>query len=236
MSRSFNFKQFTINDHGCGMPISTDGVLLGAWATLPQQGHIIDIGTGSGLLALMAAQRTQATTITAIELDPTAAIAATSNFGLSPWHHRLHCIEDNIIDWCQRTPAATIDSIICNPPYFNAGQQAQLQHRATARHTDSLNHQQLLTTISYLLTPHGNANLILPAYEGQQLITQALDYGLYCQRRCDVRTTEHKPLMRTLIQLSKNCSITEQHQLCIHSAGSYSSDFIKLTKDFYLKM
>ncbi len=116
MSRSFSFKKFTINDHGCGMPISTDGVLLGAWATLPQQGHIVDIGTGSGLLALMAAQRTQATTITAIELDSTAATAATANFESSPWQPRLVCIEDDITNWYQRIPPASINGIICNPP------------------------------------------------------------------------------------------------------------------------
>ena len=236
MSRSFNFKQFTINDHGCGMPISTDGVLLGAWADLPQQGHIVDIGTGSGLLALMTAQRTLTTTIMAIELDSTAVTAATANFALSPWSSRLQCIEDDITQWCQHIPPATINSIICNPPYFNAGQQAQQQHRATARHTDNLSHQQLLETIRYLLTPTGNANIILPAYEGQQLITQAPTYGLYCRRRCDVHTTEHKPVMRILIELTKNCSITKQQQLFIHTKNTYSSDFIRLTKDFYLKM
>ncbi|KAE8176973.1 tRNA1(Val) (adenine(37)-N6)-methyltransferase [Photobacterium carnosum] len=236
MSRSFNFKQFIINDHGCGMPISTDGVLLGAWANLPQQGHIVDIGTGSGLLALMAAQRTQSTTITAIELDSVAAAAATANFSLSPWALRLQCIKNDITHWCQNIPPATIDSIICNPPYFNAGQHAQQQHRATARHTDSLSHQQLLVTISYLLTIDGSASIILPTYEGQQLITQAHTYGLYCQRRCDVRTTNQKPVMRTLIELTKNCSITKQQQLCIHTDNTYSPDFITLTKDFYLKM
>ncbi|OBU25276.1 tRNA1(Val) (adenine(37)-N6)-methyltransferase [Photobacterium kishitanii] len=236
MSRSFSFKKFTINDHGCGMPISTDGVLLGAWATLPQQGHIVDIGTGSGLLALMAAQRTQATTITAIELDSTAATAATANFESSPWRPRLQCVEDDITNWYQRIPPASINGIICNPPYFNAGQQAQQQHRATARHTDTFSHQQLLATISHLLTTDGSANIILPTYEGLQLITQAQAYGLYCHRRCDVRTTEHKPIMRTLIQLTKNCSVTEQQQLCIHTGNSYSTDFIALTKDFYLKM
>ncbi|MEC6797486.1 methyltransferase [Photobacterium sp. S4TG1] len=236
MSRSFNFKQFTINDHGCGMPISTDGVLLGAWAALPQQGHIVDIGTGSGLLALMAAQRTQMTTITAIELDSSAATAATANFAASPWSSRLQCIENNIVHWCQHISPASIDSIICNPPYFNAGQQAQQQHRATARHTDSFSHQQLLETLRYLLTANGNASIILPTYEGQQLLNQASAYGLYCQRRCDIRTTAHKPLMRTLIELTKNCVITEQQQLCIHTDNTYSSDFIRLTKDFYLKM
>lgn len=104
MSRCFIFKQFTINDHGCGMPISTDGVLLGAWAKLPQQGHIVDIGTGSGLLALMAAQRTLATTITAIELDSIAVAAATANFAASPWQSRLQCIESEITHWCQHIP------------------------------------------------------------------------------------------------------------------------------------
>lgn len=237
MTRSFRFKQFEINDHGCGMPISTDGVLLGAWASLPQQGHIVDIGTGSGLLALMAAQRTIATTITAIELDSAAINAATQNFAQSPWHQRLQCIPENVITWSANQSANSIDTIICNPPYFNFGQQAQQQHRATARHTDTLDHQQLLSIINHLLTPTGSASLILPHYEALQLLEQAKTLGLYCHRQCAVRTTERKTAIHVLlIQLSKKSQPCKNQQLFIHSGNGYSTEFIELTKNFYLKM
>ncbi|PSW04221.1 tRNA1(Val) (adenine(37)-N6)-methyltransferase [Photobacterium lipolyticum] len=245
MAKGFTFKQFHVDDDGCGMPVSTDGVLLGAWAELPLQGQIVDIGTGSGLLALMAAQRTAATpcTISAIELDTAAAKAARHNFAASPWSDRLHCIQQDIVQWMATQPAHCVDTIICNPPYFNAGLQADCQARATARHTDNLTHDVLLTVILHLLTAKGSASLILPEYEGRQLLQSAPEYGLHCQRLCIVKSTEKKPASRLLITLSPvKCAraiseeIDKEEQLCIHENGQYSSEFIALTRDFYLKL
>lgn len=236
MSRTFHFKQFHVNDHGCGMPVSTDGVLLGAWATFAEQGRIIDIGTGSGLLALMAAQRTTTSRIDAIEIDHQAALAAQHNIAHSPWHERIHCIENDITVWLKTQPANSVDTIICNPPYFNFGQQAEQNHRATARHTNSFSHQQLLSTLNYLLTEEGIANIILPCYEGQCLIDAAASINLFCIKRCDVQSTEKKKPLRVLLQLSKRQTPCVRQQLCIHKNGDYSPEFKALTKDFYLKM
>ncbi|MDX1303327.1 tRNA1(Val) (adenine(37)-N6)-methyltransferase [Photobacterium sp.] len=245
MAKGFTFKQFHVDDDGCGMPVSTDGVLLGAWAELPRQGQIVDIGTGSGLLALMAAQRTAALpcTISAIELDIAAAKAARHNFAASPWPARLHCIQQDIVHWMATQPAHSVDAIICNPPYFNSGLQADCEARATARHTDNLSHDVLLTTIQHLLTTEGAASLILPEYEGRQLLQSVAAYGLHCQRLCAVKSTEKKPASRLLIALSPvRCARTiadetyQEEQLCIHDRGQYSSDFIALTRDFYLKL
>lgn len=245
MAKGFTFKQFHIDDGGCGMPVSTDGVLLGAWAPLPRQGHIVDIGTGSGLLALMAAQRTAAfpCSISAIELDNDAAKAAAHNFTASPWADRLQCIPQDIVQWMISQPAHSADAIICNPPYFNSGRQADCQARATARHTDSLTHGTLLTVIRHLLTPTGTASIILPEYEGRQLLHSAAEYSLRCQRLCLVKSTGKKPVSRLLVALSPvkcNRPITEEtdreEQLCIHENGQYSPDFIALTRDFYLKL
>ncbi|MGF1757799.1 methyltransferase [Photobacterium sagamiensis] len=245
MAKGFTFKQFHVDDDGCGMPVSTDGVLLGAWAELPLQGHIVDIGTGSGLLALMAAQRTTSAlcTISAIELDTAAAKAAEHNFTASCWSDRLQCIQQDIVQWMATQPAHSVDAIICNPPYFNAGLQADCQARATARHTDNLPHEVLLTVIQHLLTAKGSASLILPEYEGRQLLLSAPEYGLHCQRLCIVKSTEKKPVSRLLIALSPvQCdrAIAEEtykeEQLCIHDNGQYSPEFITLTRDFYLKL
>lgn len=241
MAKGFTFKQFHVDDFGCGMPVSTDGVLLGAWAELSRHGQILDIGTGSGLLALMAAQRTSVNAINppqvvAIDIDPSAASAASQNFVRSPWSARLECIEQNVENWAARQPSSCFNTIVCNPPYFNSGLKADCQSRATARHTDSLSHPALLATIRHLLCDTGSANLILPELEGRQLVKLAPAYQLSCRRLCEVRSTEKKPVSRLLITLSRQPGDRETEQLSIHHQGQYSEQFSTLTRDFYLKL
>ncbi|MGF1685562.1 methyltransferase [Photobacterium japonica] len=239
MAKGFTFKQFHVNDHGCGMPVSTDGVLLGAWATLTPRGPMLDIGCGSGLLALMIAQRTQLdapAAITAIDIDTGAVTAATLNFAASPWAERLHAQHADLAAWTAQQPAASFHSIVCNPPYFNSGEQAHCQARATARHTDSLSHATLLASLSHLLSEHGTASLILPEYEGQRLMAVAADHQLYCTQVCEVRSTATKPISRLLIALSHSPQTCEYSTLTIHEADRYSAHFTALTQDFYLKM
>ncbi|MCW8330088.1 methyltransferase [Photobacterium sp. SDRW27] len=238
MAKGFTFKQFHVDDYGCGMPVSTDGVLLGTWADLPAPGKILDIGTGSGLLALIAAQRTSTSEnpVVAIEIDHRAAKAAQQNFILSPWNERLICIEQNVESWSAQQQEGCFEAIVCNPPYFNTGQQADCQARATARHTDSLTHPKLLAVIRHLLSRTGTASLILPEYEGQQLVKLAEENQLFCRRLCEVRSTEKKPVSRLLIALSRQQGERRTEQLSIHSQGEYSTLFTALTRDFYLKL
>lgn len=238
MAKGFTFKQFHVDDYGCGMPVSTDGVLLGTWAELPGQGPILDIGTGSGLLALIAAQRSDknANPIVAVEIDPAAAQAARKNFDRSPWASRLQCAEHNIESWAGTQPAASFSAIVCNPPYFNSGLQANCQARATARHTDTLPHQTLLAVIRHLLDESGTASLILPEFEGRQLLSLAASHQLYCRRLCEVRSTENKPVSRLLLALSRQQGEMHTEQLSIHHQGQYSAGFRALTRDFYLKL
>nr|WP_051902102.1 methyltransferase [Photobacterium sanctipauli] len=211
---------------------------MGAWSELKPSGTILDIGTGSGLLALMAAQRSEAIgqDIIALDIDSKAVAAAKSNFADSPWPARLAAHQYNIVAWAQQQAAGSIDTILCNPPYFNSGEQAGCQARATARHTNSLSHQDLLLSIKHLLSDTGVASLILPEYEGRQLIAMADSLSLPCSRVCEIRSTEKKPVNRLLIALSKSGRKTVSEQLVIHQQGRYSADFVALAREFYLKM
>ncbi|WP_413111073.1 tRNA1(Val) (adenine(37)-N6)-methyltransferase [Thaumasiovibrio sp. DFM-14] len=233
---AFRLKQFTIEDAQCGMPVSTDGILLGAWSQLPKQGKIADIGTGSGLLALMAAQRSTHSEITAIEIEANAAAAAHNNFLRSPWADRLTLIHTDVRDWLSPKNRHSIDAIICNPPYFTSGETSQCNARALARHTQHFDHHALLTVIQQLLNVAGYASLILPEQEGRQLINAAQALGLHCSRLCEVNTTARKPISRLLIELTPTPQHCDQQQLTIHANNGYSEAFIALTWPFYLKM
>lgn len=234
MATKFQFKQFSIVDEHCGMPVSTDGVLLGAWASAQSHHHILDIGTGTGLLALMMAQRFSASHIVAIDIDEMAAKTAQFNSAQSAWSDRIKVVCADIISW--KDPLF-FDTIICNPPYFSSGNPALNSRRATARHTGNLAHTALLSTIKSRLTPTGNAYLILPTLEADQLLASAAEQALFCQQITTVKSTPNKPISRKLINLSLTKSMQcIENQLIIQEMGKYSDDFVALTKDFYLKM
>ncbi|MFA0112597.1 tRNA1(Val) (adenine(37)-N6)-methyltransferase [Vibrio sp. 10N.261.46.E11] len=235
-TKSFNFKRFSIYGGLSGMPVSTDGVLLGAWANLIHKEAILDIGTGTGLIALMAAQRFEDTFISAIDIDQHAIDAATVNIKQSPWQDRISLYHDCVLttDFSQR-----FDAIICNPPYFNSGEQAQQTQRATARHTNSLDHLALAQRCFEITTESATASFILPTPEGESFIKLAQQCGWYLAKRLDVKTTDKKPPSRILFELSKDPACEQDLQresLTIHHDGGYSEAFIALTKDFYLKM
>ncbi len=233
-TKGFQFKQFTIFDGHAGMPVSTDGVLLGAWAQYSDSTDILDIGTGTGLLSLMVAQRYAKARITSIDIDDIAIQDASHNISHSPWSQRVSLLHGDVLT---TSFSHSFSGIICNPPYFNSGEQAQNQHRATARHTDTLSHQQLLATCFNLLTNDGEASFVLPKVEGEQCIALAKQQGWHLSRVCYVQSTKTKPCHRLLFTVTKQPTTLISEHLVIHSdTGGYSKDFIALTKDFYLKM
>jgi tRNA1Val (adenine37-N6)-methyltransferase len=232
-TKRFKFKQFSIDGGQAGMPVSTDGVLLGAWAFTHHPKTILDIGTGTGLLALMCAQRFSDAQITAIDIDDFAFEAAQHNSNASSWGQRIHVLQGDILH-TSLTPS--FDAIICNPPYFNSGELSHDPQRATARHTNQLAHHTLLVRAKSLLNDEGQACFILPVYEGGQFIEQALTLGWQLKLRCTVQPTVHKPAHRLLIELSLTSVNPIDSQLIIHSSNGYSEAFIVLTQDFYLKM
>ncbi|GIU47399.1 tRNA1(Val) (adenine(37)-N6)-methyltransferase [Shewanella algidipiscicola] len=237
----FSFKQFHIDDSHCGMPVSTDGVLLGAWAPLTEASKILDIGAGSGLLSLMAAQRSKGI-ITAIELDHDAAIDCSNNIDTSPWASRITLVPQCINQWLsQPTQPSLFDHIVCNPPYFDNGPQAATERRALARHTQSLSFQQLLEAIKTLLHPEGRASLILPTQSLKAFLSQLSAHQLTLIKRVDVASIEGKIPHRHLLLLGHQEPIAphsdKPESLCIRDrSGKYTQEMVALTKAFYLKL
>ncbi len=232
-TKGFKFKKFSIEGGESGMPVSTDGVMLGAWIESTVDAKLLDIGTGTGLLALMCAQRFALAQITAVDIESTAIEAAKQNFAESPWQERLFPLHTDVLTF---NPHSLFQRIICNPPYFNTGEQSKQSQRATARHTDSLRHDALLKCCYQLLEEEGKASFILPITEGEQFIELAVQQGWYLSRCCRVQPSERKPVHRLLFELTKQPCITQESQLIIHSSNGYSDDFVRLTHEFYLKM
>ncbi|BAJ00698.1 conserved hypothetical protein [Shewanella violacea DSS12] len=243
-SMAFTFKQFHIDDHNCGMPVSTDAVILGAWAPLTRAQNVLDIGAGSGLLSLMAAQRSAAT-ITAIELDETAASACERNFKASNWGERLVIEECAIQDFAQQRLNTQIkfDHIICNPPYFKGGTQSKNQLRAKARHTDTLDFSCLIKAMTRLLAVDGTASLILPSQSMPCFLEELTQSELTMTRVMDIADSAAKKPHRHVFTLAHRQSLphepsnrVESSHFCIkESDGSYSQEMIGLITGFYLK-
>ncbi|MGB0895495.1 MAG: tRNA1(Val) (adenine(37)-N6)-methyltransferase [Parashewanella sp.] len=231
----FSFKQFHVDDTNCGMKVSTDAVILGAWARLSNASQILDIGAGSGILSLMAAQRSTAS-ITAVELDSDACKTAKLNVLASPWSERIEIIQTCIESYADNNDHQ-FDHIICNPPYFQTGPQSQLQSRANARHNNTLTLETLLHCIQKLLSSNGRATLILP-FEIEQNFLPALKLTkLTMSHQLVIFPVREKQARRTIIELSFNTDSVSKSKLCIREPdGNYSKQMVELTKDFYLKM
>ncbi|MFD2179907.1 tRNA1(Val) (adenine(37)-N6)-methyltransferase [Veronia pacifica] len=234
MGKRFQFKQFVVDDFSCGMPVSTDGVMLGAWAGNKKGQNILDIGCGTGLLSLMMAQRFPSHRLTAVDIEPQAVKAASENAVNSPWAERITILHQDIREW---EPAERFDCIVCNPPYFNSGETSANDRRAKARHSHNLPHNELLERVSALLSEHGEAHFILPAAEAETFVDSAPSYGLFTSRKLLVKATVQKPVSRWLFTLDKHPdSSYSEHTMVIHDQGKYSEEFIALTRNFYLKM
>ena len=229
----FVFKQFKVEHDQCAMKVSTDGILLGAWADLSGANTLLDIGTGTGLLALMCKQRQPALSITAVEIDEAAYKQAQQNIASSPWpnitvkHTTIQAFEQ----------AAPFDVVISNPPYFNRSLKGLSDARNTARHTDGLSFDELIHAYMRLSHEHSCFNVILPTTEAGLFIDLAKQSGLYLNAHCQVKTTPSKAFSRSLMRFSLVNTLPELTSLCIKDDNNrYSDDYIALCKAFYLKM
>lgn len=259
----FRFKQFTIEQDRAAMKVGFDGILLGAWTDVRNCRRILDIGTGTGLLALMLAQRTQAGTaglravsngleisanqsrsttpalpavIDAVEIDPDASLDARRNAENSPWSDRIQIIEDSLQAFARAT-RERYDLIVSNPPWF-ASHAAPQTPRETARQNQSLPMHELLAQANRLLLSGGRISLVLPHAAASAVLEIALDHGLYLQRQMSVRPTANKPVHRELLEFrDKQTDIVIKQSLTIErSRHCYTPEFCNLTREFYLKL
>lgn len=218
-----------------GMKVGTDGVLLGAWVNVKNTAHILDIGTGTGVIALMLAQRApESVTIDAVEIDANAFADAQENIAASPWHDRIQLHHTSIQKF---NTTVKFDLIVSNPPYFQKSYKPPTVQRETARHTEHLSFDEILLTAEKLLHAQGKLNVILPYTEGLQFISLAEHKGLYCTRKWIFRTRENKPIERFLLEFEWSKSSLQESEILLHNSGEgWSDEYKELTRDFYLKI
>lgn len=234
---SFAFKQFTIRQEKCAMKVGTDAVLLGAWAKTYGVRRILDIGTGTGVIALMLAQKSGAS-IDAIDIDSGSFSEARQNVQNSPWPDRLRLQHISLQDFAKMQDER-YDLIVSNPPYFNDSLPATEESRTKARHTVLLPFSDLVECASKLLTKDGKFCVILPPREGEKFREIALTKGLHLTRLTRVKTTPEKAEKRWLMQftfipkaqVSDSTLIIEKDNL---NAQHYTDEYKELTKEYYL--
>ncbi|MCL2650136.1 MAG: methyltransferase [Candidatus Azobacteroides sp.] len=227
----FQFKQFTVFHDQCAMKVGTDGVLLGAWANCSTASHILDAGTGSGLIALMLAQRSKAL-IDALDIDEGACRQVKFNVENSKFKDQIHIIHSDFKDF---TSDKKYDLIVSNPPYFSNSLQAPDKRRSLARHNHALSFEELIGKSASLLTEKGTISLILPVDAENVIHSCAGNNGLFLCRKTFVRSKPEIPPKRILIEYSKIDNIPEISALYIEKERHvYGDEFRKLTEEFYL--
>ncbi len=238
MSSTFQFKQFIVEQDRCAMKIGTDGVLLGAWTSLDNDpDSILDIGSGTGVISLQLAQRSNAQTIDAIELDPDAFEQCTENFEASPWNDRLFCYHASVQEFTAEMDLK-YDLIVSNPPFYTDNYKTEDPARDLARFTDTLPFEHLFLCAIQLLALGGIFSVIIPKKEQQNIESIASRHSLFPGRICEVRGTPDSPIKRVLMEFSREKFRSPVHeQLTIENGRhDYTDSYIALVKDFYLKM
>ncbi len=232
----FQFKQFRIIQERSAMKVGVDGVLLGAWADISGAKRILDIGTGTGLIALMMAQRKADARIDGVEIEPDAFQEAVYNAGQSPWNERIQMELCSFQEFLEKTDLK-YDLIVSNPPYFTNGHKAPLENRATARHSDSLLLSDLISGAVGLMNKNSKIALVLPSESLQEITTLAVLNKIFIARLCRIKPNPIKPEFRILIELTNTECIIQEENLMIEfeKHHEYTLEYKELTTEFYLK-
>ena len=248
---TFRFKEFSVRQDRCAMKVGTDGVLLGALARVESQEprvesqesmfNVLDIGTGTGVVALMLAQRYPEARIVGVEIDPEAAAQAAENFAASPWADRLtaRCGDVNVNE-NENENENKFNLIVCNPPYYAHSPAASSRARDTARRADSLTYEQLVECAARLMADGGRLEVIIPYGAADDFIHTGWLHGLHLVRRIDIRTKPGKPFKRSVVAVANenendNENENENDNLLLFNAdGSATEEYRALTGEFYL--
>ena len=249
---TFRFKRFEVKNEKAAMKVNTDGVLLGAVAPLKASDEaILDIGTGTGVIALMLAQRLQEmkvnadatmdkTRILGIDIDKGASEEARENFLASPWTKALTCMEAGLDELDRKDDGLRYDLIVSNPPYYDSSLTNPDGRKTTARHTGSpdqgcgLSFREVLDFAGRRLEEDGRVAIVLPADQETSLLRHGRMCGLHPIAILRIRTVERKAPIRIIVSFSRERRHTEEHLLTIMEKGEYTMQYISLTKDFYL--
>jgi tRNA1Val (adenine37-N6)-methyltransferase len=232
--QEFVFKQFKIIQDKCAMKVGTDAVLLGSWVNTSNANSILDIGTGTGIIALMLAQRSNAE-IDAIDIDSNAAIQASENVYACKWKEHIHVHHISLQQYALQTDKK-FDLIVSNPPFFIDSSKALEESRSNARHTDQLPYDDLLKGVLKLLNPTGKFYVILPTKESEQFRDLAEENKLFLTKLTRVITRTDKPEKRWLMRFEFTRKSFSEDSITIEEdeRHSYTEAYKDLTKDYYL--
>lgn len=235
----FQFKQFKIEQDKTAMKVGTDGVLLGAWATVDYNPYaILDIGAGTGLIALMLAQRSSAEHIDAIEIDGDSYEQAVENFENSPWNDRLFCFHASLDDFMEELEDEEYDLIVSNPPFYSENVSSGNEARDNARQNLSLPFEDMCEAASVLLSEDGIFAVVIPYKEEENFVALAHQNGLFPMKITRIKGTPETETKRSLLAFSRREAqkIPADTLVIETSRHEYTPEYIALTKDFYLKM
>lgn len=238
MSVPFQFKQFSIQQDQCAMKIGTDGVVLGTWVSPEYEPrNVLDVGTGTGVISLILAQRFGTSEIEAIEIDEKAYEQAVSNFENSPWGDRLYAYHASFQEFFQEVTEEKYDLIISNPPFFLPTHKSKDSARNQARFEDALPFKHLFYGASKLLDEEGIFAVIVPYDQEATVLLIAKEMYLLPSKITRVKGNKSVPIKRSLIQFQFTVDRLEENELVLEKERHvYTEEYTKLVKDFYLKL
>jgi len=233
----FQFKQFIVHHNYSTMKVGTDAVLLGTLCAVPKQGKILDVGTGTGVISLILAQRSSAE-ITAIDIHQASVWEARANFKASPWSNRLKALMISYQLYAAQGNPERFDLIVSNPPFFENDLKSSDEKRNLARHNDHLSYRDFLLASRYFISEQGKIALILPISEAENFIQEAEQWQFYLERKIEIKPKPEKEANRLILSFGNQVPktlITESLTIR-NNDDSYSEAYKKLTEDFYISL